>query len=141
MSAQTFFKIGMDLQELQRSIDAVETLGQQEGWSPDLILRVNFVLEELGVNIINHGDTGDTEPHEIELIMTSDAECVTIEIIDDCRAFNPLTDAPVPDLDASLSDRPIGGLGIHLSRTLMDDMRYTREEGKNHVTLVARRSK
>ena len=36
----------------------------------------------------------------------------------------------------SEEDREIGGLGIHLVRQLMDEIRYERVEGKNILTLV-----
>ena len=140
MSTQVSLKIGMDVQELRRVTEAVEQLGEEEDWSPPLILRLNLVLEELGMNVISYGDPDGANPHEIEFILTSEAEAVTIDIIDDCKAFNPFTDAPAPDLDASLLDRRVGGLGIYLTQTMMDDVRYRRENGKNHVTLVARRS-
>ena len=62
-----------------------------------------------------------------------------IEISDDGQPFNPLKDAPKPDLEAALEDRPIGGLGIHLVLTMMDEMHYRRENERNHLTLVKRR--
>ena len=60
-------------------------------------------------------------------------------IADDGRPFDPLTEAPEPDLESAIEDRPIGGLGVHLVRTMMDEVRYRREEGKNRLTLVKRR--
>ena len=124
---------------MHRITELVEKLGTEEEWPPILISKINLVLDELGVNIVTYGDPIGDAPREIEFILTSDAEAVTIEIIDHCQAFNPLTDAPVPDLGASLLDRRVGGLGIHLTRTMMDDVRYRREDGKNHITLVAHR--
>ena len=42
----------------------------------------------------------------------------------------------VTDINAGIEDRPIGGLGIFLVRKLMDDVRYTRQDGRNVLTLV-----
>ena len=42
---------------------------------------------------------------------------------DDARPFDPLT-ARVPDVNAPADERPIGGLGIHLVRTIMDRVAY-----------------
>ena len=64
---------------------------------------------------------------------------ITIEIEDDGHAFNPLLDAPEPDLDAEVEDRTVGGLGIYLVRTMMDEVRYQRQQNKNCLTLVKRR--
>ena len=87
---------------------------------------------------MNHGHDDDGD-HEMEIALTSEADKLTIELSDDGRAFNPLDDAPEPDLDAAIEDRPIGGLGVHMVRTFMDEMHYRRDEGKNHLTLIKRR--
>ncbi|MEM9300990.1 MAG: ATP-binding protein, partial [Pseudomonadota bacterium] len=53
---------------------------------------------------------------------------------DDAKAFNPV-DRESPDTDASVEDRPIGGLGILLVTQLMDTVEYHREGERNHVSL------
>ncbi|MXZ10676.1 MAG: ATP-binding protein [Gemmatimonadetes bacterium] len=131
--------IASDLSELERLHDAVAELGEAGDWPPDLVYQVDLVLEELIVNTVNYGYDDDAR-HEIEVTLTSDEDVFTVEIIDDGHAFNPLSDAPEPDLDAGIEDRPIGGLGIHLMRVMMDDVHYRREENKNHLTLVKRRN-
>ncbi len=138
MSTRHFFKIETDPGQLERIAAAVEEIGEQESWSPDLIFRVHLALEEMGLNIINYGH--DDGVHEIEFTVASEAETITIEISDDGRPFDPLNDAPVPDVSAALQDRPIGGLGVHLVRTMMDELRYRRVCGRNHITLVTRRA-
>jgi sigma-B regulation protein RsbU (phosphoserine phosphatase) len=60
---------------------------------------------------------------------------VVLDIRDNGAAYDPLAH-PVPDLDAELDDRPIGGLGIHLVRELAQDARYRRDSGWNHVRVV-----
>lgn len=131
--------IASDLSELDRLHDAVAELGEVGDWPPDLVYQVDLVLEELIVNTVNYGYDDDAR-HEIEVTLTSDEDVFTVEIIDDGHAFNPLKDAPEPDLDAGIEDRPIGGLGIHLMRVMMDDVHYRREENKNHLTLIKRRN-
>ena len=131
--------IESDLSELERLHDAVAELGEVGNWPPDLVYQVDLVLEELIVNTVNYG-YDDDERHEIEIALTSDADVFTVEIIDDGHAFNPLSDAPEPDLDAEIADRPIGGLGIHLMRVMMDEVHYQREQNKNYLTLIKRRN-
>ncbi len=137
MSAKLSLKIQTEPSELNHIFAAVEDLGEKEGWSPDLVFRVNLALEELGLNIMNHGH--DEGTHEIEINLTSEADALTIEIKDDGKPFDPLRDAPEPDLDSPVGVRNPGGLGVHLVRTMMDELSYRREQGKNHVTLVSRR--
>ena len=73
---------------------------------------------------------------ELEVILISEADTVTIEMVDDGPRFDPLQDAPLPDPEASLDERPVGGLGIHLVRTMMDEVHYRYQDGKNHLLLV-----
>ena len=136
MSTRHDFTIKTDPDQLERIAAVVEEIGEKESWAPDLIFRINLALEELGLNIINYGHDGGV--HEIQFTMTLEGETITIEISDDGRPFDPLSEAPVPDVTAALDDRPVGGLGVHLVRTMMDDMRYQRVSGRNHITMVTR---
>lgn len=139
MSATLSLRIETTPDELRRLDAAVEDLAQAEGWPPDLIFQIKLVLEEVGTNILNHGHD-DGQSHEIEIELTSEADALTIEITDDGRPFDPLTDAPPPDLDSALEDRAPGGLGIHLVRSMMDEVRYRRERDKNRLTVIKRRN-
>ena len=137
MSPPYTFTIVTDPGELDRIAATVEEIGEKEDWSPELIFRLHLALEELGLNVINYGH--DEGLHEIQFTVTSQAEQVTIEMTDDGRPFDPLNDAPSPDLSSPLVDRRIGGRGVHLVRMLMDQVEYQRIAGKNQITLVSRR--
>ena len=135
MVVSTTLKIPPTLDQLQRIPAAVEDFAEQDNWPPDLVFKVNLVLDELSVNIVNYGEaTG-----EIEVCLAADSETVRVEIVDDGKPFDPLTEAAEPDIDAPLADRPIGGLGIHLVRELMDELHYSREGGKNRLAMVKRK--
>ena len=55
-------------------------------------------------------------------------------IVDSGAPFDP-TAAPEVDLNIPINDRPIGGLGIHLVRQLMDNVSYERKEEKNYLRM------
>ena len=139
MTAKLTLNIERSHDELGRITDAVDDLGHREDWSNDLLFRVHLVLEELVLNIIDYGFDDGKDDHELEVILISEDDNLTIEITDDGIPFDPLHDAKIPDTDAPLEDRPIGGLGVHLVRTMMVEVSYRREDGKNHLTLVANR--
>ena len=138
MSAQRSLLIANELDELQKVNAAIEELAEEENWSPDVTFQIGLAVEELGVNIVNYGHDDD-KAHEIKIVISSEDEAITIEVEDDGHAFNPLSDAPAPDLDAEVEDRTVGGLGIHLVRTMMDEVHYQRQQNKNCLTLVKRR--
>ncbi len=139
MKAKRTLCIETDLGELARIHEAVAELGQTESWPSDFAFQVALVLEELIVNIVNYGHDDDAS-HEIEIALTSAADALTIEIADDGRAFNPLSESLEPNLEIGLEDRPVGGIGLHLVRAMVDDLHYRREHGRNHLTLIKRRN-
>ena len=137
MSETLALKVHTNRGEIGHITAEIENLAEREGWTPDLIFKVNLALEELVINIMDYGfDGGD---HDIDITLVSDDQQLTIEIADSGKPFDPLTDAPVPDVDAPMEERPVGGLGVYLVRNMMDDMQYRRERGRNYLTLVANR--
>ena len=139
MSATLSLTVRTARDELERINAAVERMAEQDEWPPDLVFRVTLVLEEWNLNVMDYGHDDDT--HEIDIALTSDGNQVTIEIVDGGRAFDPLHDAPAPDLTSPIGERRVGGLGVHLMRTLMDEVAYQRESGKNHLKMVTRKVK
>lgn len=124
---------------LEQVYSEIVLLGEKEGWPPKLVYMVNLVLEELEVNALTHGRASGLEEYRITIDSQPDA--VVIELSDDGPPFNPLTDAPSPDLDSPLESRPIGGLGIYLIKTMVDDISYQRETDRNYLTLKIGRDK
>lgn len=137
LSARLKITVETREEELQRLAAAVDRFAEENDWPESLTFKVNLILEELTLNVIRYGH--DEGLHEVAVSIVSEAEALTIELADDGRPFDPLTDAAAPDLNASVEDRRIGGLGIHLSRSMSSDMRYRREDGKNCLTLALAR--
>lgn len=133
MSADLHLKLEADPERLSDITDAVEELGERERWSPDFLFRMNLVLEEMTLNVMTHGR--EAGARELEVIVACAGDTVTIEISDDGPLFDPLQDAPVPDTDAALDDRPVGGLGVHLVREMMDEVSYRYEDGRNRLLI------
>jgi PAS domain S-box-containing protein len=96
--------------------------------------QVRLSCDELLNNVISYAYSDDFE-HEIRITMLLTASQLTITIADDGDPFNPF-DLDAPDTEASLEDREIGGLGVHLVRNVMTEVSYQRLEGRNVVTLI-----
>ncbi|MCQ3813499.1 MAG: ATP-binding protein [Acidimicrobiia bacterium] len=127
-----------DPAELQRLADAIEEFAEREGWSPDLAFKINLVLEEMVMNVITHGNVDGLA--EIQVKVTSSEDSVALQLVDNGVAFDPLTDAPEPEIAGSVQERHIGGLGIHLVRTMMDHISYERAEGRNLLTMTTKKA-
>lgn len=144
MSETVHLKIGPDskasnAENLQYIQGEVEELGQREAWPDSLVFKVNLVLEELGLNILSYGGGETGRRPDMEIILISEDDSLTIEVADDGQPFNPLEDTVEPNIDALIDERSIGGLGVHLVRTLMDDLSYQRAEGRNLLKMVTKK--
>lgn len=99
---------------------------------------VRLAVEEVCTNIINHGYAGRQDAGPISLRIINDGERLTITIADRAPLFRP-DDAAAPDTDAGWEERAIGGLGWHLVRSSVDEVRHEPAVGGgNVVTLVKR---
>jgi len=91
--------------------------------------EINLVMEEILMNIISYGYQDGAE-HEIEVIWWLENDLLHLEVKDDGVQFDPLL-LPEPDLEKSVDERKIGGLGIHLVKKMMCDIRYERRDKSN----------
>lgn len=129
------FRLDDQAESVSRLVEQIEMALMAEGVPMKTIFAVNLCVEELVVNIINHGYGGAAAP-DVEVDVERQEQRLIIDISDGAAAFDPMTEAAEPDTDAEIDDRPIGGLGIHLVKRLTDEMSYRRVNGRNHVRLV-----
>ncbi len=131
-------RLANDLADLAQLADRVEGFGAAQGLPAGVVNALNVVLDEAVSNAINHGYEAGVRG-EIAVRLRRAPEGVSVEVEDDGKPFDPLQ-APPPDLSLPLERRPIGGLGIHLIRNLMDEVSYARVGGRNVLKMVKRLS-
>jgi serine/threonine-protein kinase RsbW len=120
--------------EIPRLIDWVEACCGAGGVAEQIGFRIALALEEAVTNIIGHAFDGIPPPHRIRVRLDITARSFIAEIVDNGRPFDP-TGVPAPDLSLPLEQRPPGGLGIHLMRSMMDRIDYRRIGGENLLRL------
>jgi anti-sigma regulatory factor (Ser/Thr protein kinase) len=125
-----------DLGELPRAAKEVEQFGAERLLPRTVVSRINLALDEVLTNVISYAYEDDGT-HEIEVHLEVEDEDVVVEVTDDGRPFDPLSVAAA-DIDLSLEERPIGGLGIHLVRRVMDHVEYRRDGDSNVLTMRKR---
>jgi anti-sigma regulatory factor (Ser/Thr protein kinase) len=122
-----------DLKEVARTAEQIDEFCASQDIASEVAYAINLALDEILTNTISYGYADDV-PHQIEISIHPEAEALVIVIVDDSAAFD-LSNAPTPDVGASLEERPLGGLGLFLVHQMMDSVEYRREEGRNVVTL------
>ena len=124
-----------DLAEIERLGAAIEAFGDECGLAVGDVYKINLALDELVTNLISYAYPDGGE-HAIDLHLALADGRVTAILVDDAAPFDPLVEVAAPDLDAPLDERPIGGLGLHFVRTLMDECSYQRDGERNRLTLI-----
>jgi len=123
-----------DLSEIGRIAAIIEIFCADRKLGEATANAINLALDELLTNTISYG-YDDTGKHAIEIDLVQDDDRLTLTLRDDARPFDP-TQAAEPDIEAGIDERPIGGLGIHLVRAMMDKIEYRRADGHNRLTLT-----
>jgi serine/threonine-protein kinase RsbW len=118
---------------LSSLLDQLERVGERRGWPLSLTNKVMLVLEELVVNAITYGKR-ETESGFIEVRLCEDGTSLRIDVLDNGVAFDPFSLA-MPDTHSDLDSRPVGGLGVFLTKELSTSFSYQWVDGMNHVQL------
>lgn len=104
----------------------------------ELNMPINLALEEIVSNVMLYAYPGRNDGKVfVEYIedVSADGKRLIFTVSDSGIAFDPTKQAEA-DITLSAEERQIGGLGIHLVRQLMDEIRYERIDEKNILTLV-----
>lgn len=97
-------------------------------------MQVDVVIDELVSNVANYAYPEETGDLTIQIAVNEDPKEFIMTLIDSGIPYNPL-EKEDPDINASVEDRPIGGLGIFMVKKMMDDMKYQYLDGKNILTV------
>ena len=107
----------------------------KEGVDRAHLATVNLVLEELFTNMVKYNTAAKDD---IVISLDTGGETLDMCLIDVSPDPFDLTLAPEPDTDLPIEQRRVGGLGIHLVRQVVDDIRYEHVEGESRITLTKR---
>ena len=122
-----------DINEVPRLTAFVDAVCEAVGFNPTVTMQMNLAIEEAVVNVMNYayprGKKGD-----VTIEALSNDVRLKFVITDSGTPFDPTVHADV-DTTLSAQERPIGGLGIHLVRQLMDSINYERVNNLNVLTL------
>ena len=134
MEKKLFIRIKNDQLELQKVQALLEEFYNLHNLPDKVISAIDMAAEELLTNIISYGYDSNTT-HYIEIWLTTSGKEVSLVIEDDGKPFNPL-EAPEPDTESDIEDRPIGGLGLFLVKKMMDEVKYEFKSGRNSLKMI-----
>ncbi|WP_052812974.1 ATP-binding protein [Desulfonatronum thioautotrophicum] len=115
--------------------EIIQKMGRELEWSEKCIYQLNLALDEIISNTMEYG-YAVPGTHRIEIFLELDGTLLKMKIKDNAAPFNPLEKA-APELDKPplQRERCVGGMGIHIMKTMMDAVRYRYEHGQNVLEL------
>jgi serine/threonine-protein kinase RsbW len=138
MHVLSTIKLPAKLDNLYKFLDVVSSCAKGQGFAQKRINDIELAIEEALVNIFNYAyrdNIGD-----IEVICSLDNDLFIVDIIDSGIPFDLLLHKD-PDLTSDVSKRELGGLGVFFIKTLMDDVKYRRENDKNILSFYINKNK
>lgn len=134
----------METITLPASIDqlsAVNELLQKsfQGRLEHMLFKTELIVEELLANICSYayaGADGGKAYFACGEVNFDGKNCIMLQITDEGEAYDPFLNSVTPDLNASVEDRPIGGLGLHLVKEIASHYAYIRIDNKNQTQII-----
>jgi serine/threonine-protein kinase RsbW len=122
-----------DFSSLSLILAFTEEFFAAKGLDQDHVPRINFAIEELFTNMVKYNQDGE---HPIRIGLNVSGRALVIRISDvEVEPFDPTT-VPDADIGQRVEDRPIGKLGLHLVRRMVDGIEYQYENRTSTVILT-----
>ena len=93
-------------------------------------MQIDIAIDELFGNIAHYAYNPEVGPATVRVEVVEDPLSVVVSFIDKGVPYDPLSRED-PDVELSLEERRIGGLGIYMVKKSMDDISYEYKDGQN----------
>ena len=113
----------------------ISGVAKKVGFDEDDVNKIELAVDEACTNVIKHAYLEDETQH-IDIAIKIDYQKLTVIVTDRGKSFD-MEEVEMPDMKTYLAELRVGGLGVYLMRTLMDEVDYqARPDGKNEVRMV-----
>ncbi len=134
-SAVYQLKLPSRTENLEIIREFVARIAQKAGFDDEDVAKIELAVDEACTNVVKHAYEGGSDK-PIDVVVKLDYSKLTVIVTDQGKGFNPES-VEVPDIKEYLAELRVGGLGIYLIRTLMDEVKYDIRPGvRNQVKMV-----
>jgi len=128
-------KVSGSTENLEVIREFIHRLAVKAGFNEDDASQIELAVDEACTNAIKHAYRNNQQ-HALEITAYLDSVKMEVVVSDKGQGFD-VSAIPKPDLKAYAMQAKSGGLGIHLMRTLMDEVHFSFHPGKkNQVSLI-----
>lgn len=129
-----FDRSELELEAVKENLDEVLAFVEERldatGCSPKVRMQINLAVEEIFVNIASYAYNPNVGKATVRVEVSDEPVSVTITFVDHGVPYDPLARRD-PDVTLSAEERDIGGLGVFLTKRIMDDVSYEYRNGQN----------
>jgi anti-sigma regulatory factor (Ser/Thr protein kinase) len=113
----------------------IDEFGEAAGLGSEDRHKLTLIVEELFTNTVTHGHRGDSNaPVQVTLEDTAGGVRLTYE--DSAPQFDPLAASRRTDIESTINERRVGGIGVFLTIGLTDGADYSYTEGRNRISFT-----
>jgi serine/threonine-protein kinase RsbW len=123
------------LQAFEQVRKLIDEFGGMTGLGREDRHKLTLIVEELFTNTVNHGFKGDSDA-PVSITLEELGRDVKVIYEDSAPAFDPFRAGRSKDIDATINERRVGGLGVLLTIGLTREADYAFVEGHNRVSLT-----
>jgi len=113
----------------------VDELLEENDCSMKANMQIDIIIDELFGNIANYAYAPDTGEATVSVDFLDEPKRVAIAFEDSGVPYDPLKKDD-PDITLSAEERDIGGLGIFMVKSMVEEIKYEFENGKNILTII-----
>jgi anti-sigma regulatory factor (Ser/Thr protein kinase) len=125
------------LKNVPLAMECAERAARAAGFEEPALGQIQLAVDEACANVVDHAYAG-MEPGDMEVTCCLDEQDFVIRIRDWGKSFDP-DKVPVPDVNAPLEERTLGGLGLFLMRQVMDEVQFTFDSEQGNELLMIKR--
>lgn len=130
-----FLKIPSQVDNLEIIRNFISGVASKVGFNAEDANKIELAVDEACTNVIEHAYEND-DSNDIDIAIQLDYQKLSIVVTDRGRSFK-FNKVEMPNMDTYLAELRVGGLGIYLMRTLMDEVDYqSKPNGSNEVRMV-----
>lgn len=118
------------IDNMKSVLDLAENLLTEASCPLPVVTRFLLSIEEIYVNVANYAYEDSVGNCRVQYTLSDSS--MAIDVWDSGIPFNPL-EREDPDITLKAEDRKIGGLGIFMTKTMMDEITYEYKDGQNHI--------
>lgn len=98
-------------------------------------IQIDVVVDEVFGNIAKYAYDQEEGDATLLVEVSDEPGAISITFIDHGKPYNPLDNHKTPDTTLKAKERKIGGLGVYMTKKIMDEVSYEYKDQCNRLTI------